>query len=231
MPMSNSSQEKIGIKEMHNILWKCRDFEISHLWQRSVFLTAFLIATITFYGAVLSKLIEITNSMGPKFIFLNIATLVICLLGSVFSTLWIKMAKGSKAWYEIYEKAIVAFERDSEFIDSKLKKIAAFNYPSHRNYEGFRLNNSLFAVRAGAYSVSKINIGIGQVFLVFWLTAYAIHWILFALMVYPNSNITFYFIMIVGLLLLILLYGLVFNKRTFKSSTIEKFSLASNQVE
>ncbi|WP_300232445.1 hypothetical protein [uncultured Alistipes sp.] len=44
------AEEKISIKEIHETLWRCRDFELSHLWQRSIFLSAFLILCFTGYG-------------------------------------------------------------------------------------------------------------------------------------------------------------------------------------
>lgn len=40
---SNDVEDKISIKEIHETFWRCRDFELSHLWQRSIFLSAFLI--------------------------------------------------------------------------------------------------------------------------------------------------------------------------------------------
>ena len=40
MDNSADQNEKISIKEIHETLWRCRDFELSHLWQRSIFLSA-----------------------------------------------------------------------------------------------------------------------------------------------------------------------------------------------
>ena len=33
---------KLTSKDIYRAYWHCRDFEITHLWQRSVFLTAFI---------------------------------------------------------------------------------------------------------------------------------------------------------------------------------------------
>lgn len=33
---SNDVEDKISIKEIHETFWRCRDFELSHLWQRSI---------------------------------------------------------------------------------------------------------------------------------------------------------------------------------------------------
>ena len=41
--MSIKRNDKVGVEQMNETLWRCRDFELKHLWQRSVFLSAFLI--------------------------------------------------------------------------------------------------------------------------------------------------------------------------------------------
>lgn len=58
----NMAEEKISIKEIHETLWRCRDFELSHLWQRSIFLSAFLILCFTGYGGVLVSMFEKNDS-------------------------------------------------------------------------------------------------------------------------------------------------------------------------
>ena len=41
--------------------------------------------------------------------------IAITLLGLAFSVLWITMAKGSKAWYELYESNIAAISKNEKF--------------------------------------------------------------------------------------------------------------------
>ena len=41
------SQDKITKKEIYEELWKGRDFEINHLWQRSIFLATFMVGITT----------------------------------------------------------------------------------------------------------------------------------------------------------------------------------------
>ena len=36
--------------DVYNFLWRGRDFELSHLWQRSVFLAVFLLGIASVYG-------------------------------------------------------------------------------------------------------------------------------------------------------------------------------------
>ena len=47
-----SNESKLTAKDFYNEMWHCRDFELSHLWQRSVFLGAFMLAIATGYGAL-----------------------------------------------------------------------------------------------------------------------------------------------------------------------------------
>lgn len=226
MAKKSKPDNKIGIKEYHEILWKCRDFEISHLWQRSVFLTAFLIAAFTFYGTTVSNLIEALNEVDTKFYFLNSATLFISLVGATFSILWIKMAKGSKAWYEVYESAIRAFEQDERFVHEDLDYTAAFKYRLHHKYEGFKINTNLFSVKGGPFSVSKINIGLGQVFLVIWMTCYLLHFGLFIYFV-GKAGCNSWIVAMFGSLALVLFCFVMFRSRMFKSSTLMDFSKKS----
>ena len=43
-------------KDAYKRAWTCRDFELSHLWQRSVFLAVFLIAIAGAYGTLLMNM-------------------------------------------------------------------------------------------------------------------------------------------------------------------------------
>lgn len=115
----NNSKDNdiITLRDVHKILWMCRDFEINHLWQRSIFLAAFMTLLFTGYGVLFSKFYDYFSTSQPivtSLFFLSIASLVLSLLGVVFAVFWIMMAKGSKAWYEIYEKAICEIEGATE---------------------------------------------------------------------------------------------------------------------
>ena len=52
--MSNNSN-KFTTKDLYKELFHCRDFELQHLWQRSVFLAGFMIALFTLYGSFLGN--------------------------------------------------------------------------------------------------------------------------------------------------------------------------------
>jgi len=170
---------KINIKDIHATLWKCRDFELSNLWQRSIFLTAFLVLCFTAYGATLVKLAEkIDGIKTPQLFFFNTISYCLSIIGMIFSILWIKMSKGSKAWYEKYENAIVAFEHNPKYATQEAAKIGGFRQGKIKKYKNPETVQSIWSQKAGSYSVSRINISIGQVFLVLWILIGLAHTIL-----------------------------------------------------
>lgn len=52
---SNRPSGELVLRDLYEQYWRCRDFEIKNLWQRSVFLGAFLILCFTGYGAFFGK--------------------------------------------------------------------------------------------------------------------------------------------------------------------------------
>lgn len=182
---------RITTKDIRDSLWRCRDFELSHLWQRSIFLTTILILCFTGYGVVTMKLFDnIEYIVGSSAYTLNNIALVLCLVNIVFSCLWIMMAKGSKAWYERYERAIDAFEYNSEYVNDEVintgvkkygngtKPVGGFQYPNLKDYDKPDIRDCIFSCKGGAYSPSKINIAIGQIAFVIWCLAFGIHYYL-----------------------------------------------------
>ena len=124
--------DKLVLRDLYEQYWRCRDFEIKNLWQRSIFLGAFLILCFTGYGAFFSKaffdkdnqLIYFDEECWKCHIF----AMLIALLGVVFSRLWICLAKASKAWVEVYETAIRAIEKKLSK-NNVLKNYIAFQKP------------------------------------------------------------------------------------------------------
>lgn len=169
--------KKITSKDIYSSLWRCRDFELSHLWQRSIFLTTFLVMSFTGYGSILLRICEYITDDNKRipFCILNIAGLFIALLGVVLSALWIMMGKGSKAWYEKYEKALYNIEREAKYsenivindMDNEMLMHGSLPSPNP-------LDTRLFSTDAGRFSVSRINIAIGQVSIVVWCLAYLV---------------------------------------------------------
>ena len=189
--MNITINPKITTKDVRDQLWHCRDFELSHLWQRSIFLTMLLVLCLTAYGIVVMKLVETVDgsSVNDNAFVLNNIAMTICLIGFVFSCLWVMMSKASKAWYEMYEKAIGAFESNSKYVDDLLLKsgenetaIGGFGYVNLKNFstqsDADSIKSGLFNRKGGAYSPSKINIAIGQIALILWGISLFFHFVL-----------------------------------------------------
>lgn len=231
---------KITTKDIRDSLWRCRDFELSHLWQRSIFLTTILLLCFTGYGVVTMKLFDnIEYVVGPSAYTLNNIALVLCLVNIVFSCFWIMMAKGSKAWYERYERAIDAFDYNDKYVNDEvietgvnkykkgIKPIGGFQYSNLEGYDKPEIRDCIFSCKGGAYSPSKINIAIGQIAFVIWCLAFGIHYYLSI----RNFQLDETLIMkkIPSLLLALFIIVLVvifasvwFNDLWMKSSTLEK---------
>lgn len=166
--ITQTDANKVTLKEVRETFYHLRDFEISNLWQRSVFLTAFLVLLFTGYGYVVSSMLK--NEFVNILIFSEICC-GIGLAGFAFSIIWIMMAKGSKAWYEIYERRISDIEKENELgIPEK--------YRMGSDMRPWSLDSNIFTKKAGKYSVSKLNIIIGIILLLIWFFVCVIHYII-----------------------------------------------------
>lgn len=177
------NKDKISPKDIYTSLWRCRDFELSHLWQRSIFLTAFLVMCFTGYGAVIIELCNQYNDVCSIFSFclLNSIAIIITLLGVILSILWIMMGKGSKAWYEKYENAIYQIERNEKYSQALVVNDMNEDHVMHGSLPSPNaMSDKLFNTNAGRYSVSKINIIIGQISMLLWSLLYFITSIIFS---------------------------------------------------
>ena len=187
-------EDIITLRDIHKILWMCRDFEINHLWQRSIFLAAFMTLLFTGYGVLFSKFYDCFSVSMPSptaLLVLSVASLVLALLGVVFAVFWIMMAKGSKAWYEIYEKSICEIEGATEesktkegndvdrYTNEKVNQLRNENLLHGLLLKRAECDDNIFSTNAGAYSVSRVNIAIGHVSLAFWATLYFVHTIVY----------------------------------------------------
>lgn len=155
--------------EFYKNYWKCRDFELQHLWQRSVFLSAFLTLCCTSYGYMITHFFI----DKPFSITANVVCIILCIIGVLFSYLWICMAKGSKAWYEIYEEKISKFERECA-IKGNIKGCNNTFSPDIIG-KSIEMSDCPFDNKAGKFSPSKINIAIGQIFIIGWSCGFIFH--------------------------------------------------------
>lgn len=170
----------ISLKEIREELYKLRKFEVQNLWQRSIFLAAFIAILLTGYGHLIDKLLSepekwLTYSFSQS-LSIHMICCLLSFLGSIFSVIWVMMAKGSKAWYEIHERRIHEIEEELNVAESYRMKPGA----------PWDLDNSLYSYEAGCYSVSRINILLGQVLLIVWWFAFYVHFIL-AILAYAKE--------------------------------------------
>lgn len=89
------AEYRIKPEDIYKTIWSCRDFEISHLWQRSVFLAVFLLAVAGAYGKIVMEMYFPSNENSVTWQQHCIASCV-CWIEIIFSILWVMMAKGSK---------------------------------------------------------------------------------------------------------------------------------------
>lgn len=186
---------------------KCLDYfhdsmsnEISRLWQRLIFLGALLGIIFAGYGSALLKFLDCVCVCENEFLYnqlLNFVCIGIAFFGVLFSGLWIMMAKGSKAWQEKYERTLFGFickniEKDNANKNADLEAFAneGFAHGYLRAIDPDNFSNSLVKNKAGAYSVSRINIVLGIISLGFWLIVGIVHSLLISSSVW-NAIIKF----------------------------------------
>lgn len=178
MILYGKRKKSVSHKELRESFYRLRDFEISNLWQRSIFLSALLVLFFSAYGFLVSKLLE---EGSTNTILYNEISAVLALFAISFSIIWIMMAKGSKVWYEVYERKICKIEQESDLQIAK-------EYQMGADIKPWDLDASIWTNKAGSYSVSKLNIVIGRFLLYIWLSIFVFHW-LFILYILLNQGI------------------------------------------
>jgi len=179
---TSENQNQISLKELREEFYKIRKFEIQNLWQRSIFLAAFIAILLTGYGHLIDKLLPesekwLTDSHSQS-LNIHIICSLLSFLGSIFAVIWVMMAKGSKAWYEIHERRIRIIEKEIQIREEYRMKRGA----------PWKLNNSLFSCEPGSFSVSRINILLGQILLVAWEVILCTHITFSIMLTWSTSN-------------------------------------------
>ena len=176
-------------KHCYDELWEGRNIEIKNLWQRSVFLLTLLLASFYVYFGLWKTVIDkktcqLTIINIIKNSAFNLVCINIAFFGLVFCYLWIRMGQGAKKNIEEYERSInELYEKSSSAKNAEVINIDIFKkYPHHGNLkepyhmvEGFF--KSIFSTSGAKYSVSRINIAIGQVVGVIWLEIIVLHFV------------------------------------------------------
>ena len=170
--MANASNSnEVSLKELREEFYKCRTFEVTNLWRRSFLLSIFTVLCFTLYGLPMSRLLNAAPG-AANLLLLNETACAAALLGMTFAILWIMMAKGSKAWYEVYERYIFEIERE----ETEGLKIPE-RYRLGALCRPWEMDSRLFSKKAGRYSPSRLNITIGSVLLTTWIVIFLFHYI------------------------------------------------------
>ena len=154
------------LKELYTRYNQCRDAELDRFWKNSVFVWCFLLLCFTAFGMLVKDYNMPNRSLTlpteyDYYLFLSI----ISELGVIISFIWVWMAKGLKAWYEVYENAIWEIEVCKN----------EFGYPRNYtidNYWAIKDEPDLCKIGTKPISPSKIVIAIGLVLTTMWIVAF-----------------------------------------------------------
>ena len=223
--------EKIALADIYKGFWKCRDFELSHYWQRAVFLTAFLMACYAGYGAFILSCIT-AEKLNIGFTIINGVALAISLVGLILSMLWLMMAKGSKTWYERYESAISAFVdkycENKKVFSEDAGKIAGFRCKHMNTFDEERISDWLWRPCGGTYYVSRINIALGHLSVLIWTCLIVAHLCVAKLRIKTMDKIDECFLFLnwpnflLAIVVISLLLFWLYSSQQLKSSNLEE---------
>ena len=164
---------KFSDKDLYQHLWEGRNIELSHFWQRSIFLTGIFVVLLSSYGKVVFAMYFPESGGINSLPIQHLIAWGLSFLCLVFSILWIMMSKGSKYYYERYEESLNALFEKSSLLNNTTENMprhGALDHPSDERY-----SDSLFSTNAGGYSVSKVNITIGIIGVFVFLLLNALH--------------------------------------------------------
>lgn len=162
--------EKMYRLEVYNTLYKAYADEIRNLWQRSIFLGAFMTLAWGGYGALQLKAIE---KCLQTYCVYHYASLGLCFVIMILSLLWVAMAKGSKFVQEAHERHIkdLGFDKVEKIVAKNCDKRLFCDLGKHNNQpdnddtnKPMEVNPNLFFggdLKPYRYSPSKINIALG----------------------------------------------------------------------
>ena len=172
--------DRITMRSVYSCLWQCRDLEIQMLWTRLTLLGAFMGLTYAGYGALILKGLDGIRSWEV----FNLVAIGASAFGFLFSILWTTTAKGSKAWFERYEAMLAYFQktyREHGLFESVPNEELILSYLDfdkrciRRHLQP--VDSNLLSQHAGAYSVSKIPIVMGQVSMLAWCAIGLAHFV------------------------------------------------------
>ena len=165
-------QREKKLKELYTRYNKCRDLELDRFWKNSVFVWCFLLLCFTALGKIVFDYntqydLQLLHK-GLKEEDYYLFALIISIIGLIFSHIWVWMARGLKAWYEVFEMAIWQMETKNN----------VFDFPPEYTINNFWIvkgtKNTLqkLFVSSAPISTSRIVIIIGKLLVLFWIIAF-----------------------------------------------------------
>lgn len=186
--------------ELYKVLYNAYADEIKNLWQRSVFLGAFMVLVWSGYGALQLKAIELKivenltqsaqncaqNAEQTLNLVYVTTSIGLCAVIIVLSWLWIAMAKGSKFVQEAHEEHIKNFDFQNDDIKNLFCDLDSYEYAKHIDSQvntkdktlNPKLKDSLLfygVLQPYRYSPSKINIALGWVSYLLGIVLFIVH--------------------------------------------------------
>lgn len=219
--MPHSNDEKVSLKELWDRFYQLRDVEIQNLWQRTSIFAGFIGLLFAGYGYIIlenfgpgSGNIKVEPDNIKTYLVIHALSCGIATLGIIFSIFWIAFAKGAKAWIGVHERKICEIEAEEELGIPARFCMGELSYPGGKKEP----NNNLLSIRPGFFSVSKLNILLGQVLLICWSLIGLVHALSFVKLEYLLTNIPSWVFLIVIILFLIVI--LIFVTRRAKSESL-----------
>ena len=197
---------KFSDKDLYQHLWEGRNIELSHFWQRSIFLTGVFVVLLSSYGKVVFAMYFPESGGINSLPIQHLIAWGLSFLCLVFSILWIMMSKGSKYYYERYEESLNSLIEKSSLLNNTTENMprhGKLDYPPDERY-----SDNIFSTHAGGYSVARINIAIGIIGIFVFAILNGIHFAKFLEKL--NFGLSNFQYAMLGITQVILIFGSVF---------------------
>lgn len=182
--------KSVSLKELREKFYELRDLEIQNLWQRASIFAGLIGLFFAGYGYILIGFLLEGEGEIKEVELAHVLCCGIAILAIIFSVIWIAMAKGAKAWFEVQERKICEIEEEEELAIPRRFRMGALSYPGIDSEP----NDCLLSGEGGRYSVSKLNILLGQVLFICWCGIFLLHAFFLIFKEWDSFNLTSFFL-------------------------------------
>ncbi len=188
-------------RQLRETFYECRNFELSTSWQKTIFLTTFIVLDFTAFSKVLGVKCNSLN-IGieiPK----EYVLIFLSVIGLFLSLIWMGFVKESRYWYEIYADAIFSIETDLG-IERKYK----MGQLLHKQKQ----SSNIFSPDAYIISSSKLNHYLGFLQFVVWCVLGIIPLVKICEGIKISNKVLLIIIFIIFFSVLLCKFGMVFRR-------------------